>query len=57
MRSHGTIRSVGAKVLARKVIGNIVVNIRPLTASTDRMAEPTTMPTQIMAKPQSSSSA
>ena len=49
--------SVGAKVLARNVIGNIVVNISPLTASTDRIADPTRMPIQIIAKPHSSSSA
>ena len=38
-------------------MGNIVVNISPLTASTERIAEPTQMPTQIIAKPQRSSSA
>ena len=49
--------SVGAKVLARNVSGNITVNMRPLTASTERIVEPTRMPTQIIAKPKSSSSA
>src|SRR6478609_11113634 len=52
VRSQGGIWSVGAKVLARKVMGKIVANITPLTASTDRIAEPTQMPTQIIAKPQ-----
>ena len=47
---------MGANALERKVSGNIVVNMTPLTASTDRIAEPTRMPTQIIAKPQSSSS-
>ena len=47
--------SVGAKVLARKVSGKIAVNITPWTASTERKAEPTRMPTQIIAKPHSSS--
>ena len=49
--------SVGAKVLARNVMGNIVANISPLTASTDRMLEPTRMPSQIIAKPHRSSRA
>ena len=48
--------SVGAKVLARNVIGNIVANISPLTASTERIEAPTRMPTQIIAKPHASSS-
>ena len=33
-------------------MGNIVANMTPLTASTERIAEPTQMPTQIIAKPQ-----
>ena len=49
------IASDGANALERKVRGKIVVNMTPLTASTDRMAEPTRIPTQIIAKPQSSS--
>jgi hypothetical protein len=57
VRSHGVICSVGANVLARNVIGKIVVNITPLTASMDRSADPARMPIQIMAKPKSSSSA
>src|SRR3954451_1398470 len=49
VRSHGVMPSVGAKVLARKVTGKIVVNIRPLTASGERIEEPTRTPTQIIA--------
>ena len=56
MRSTAGMFSVGAKVLARKVSGKIAVNITPWTASTERNAEPTRMPTQIIAKPHSSSS-
>ena len=55
-RSTGPIGSVGANALERKVSGKIVVNMTPWTASTERMAEPTRMPSQIIAKPQSSSS-
>ena len=53
--SHGGMLSVGANVSATKVSGNIVVNMTPLTASTDRMAEPTQMPSQIIENPNSSS--
>ena len=55
-RSTVGIWSVGAKVLARNVIGNMVANMTPLTASTERIAEPTQIPTQIIAKPQPRSS-
>ena len=51
VRNHEGMTSVRANALERKVIGKIVVNISPLTASTERMAEPTRMPTQIIAKP------
>ncbi len=47
--------SVGANVLATNVSGNIMVNMKPLTDSTDRIAEPTQIPTQIIANPKSSS--
>src|SRR5687767_3014011 len=36
--------SVGANVSATNVSGNIVVNMTPLTDSTDRIAEPTQIP-------------
>ena len=49
--------SVGAKVLATKVSGNITVNMKPLTASTELSIDPTQMPTQIIANPKSRSSA
>ena len=55
-RSQGGMPSVGAKVLARNVIGNMVANMTPLTASTERIAEPTRMPIQIIAKAQPTSS-
>ncbi len=45
--------SVGANVFATNVSGNITVNMKPLTASTERNSEPTQIPTQIIAKPKS----
>ena len=45
-----------AKALLRKVIGKIVVNMTPCTASTDFSAEPARMPTQIIANPKRTSS-
>ena len=56
VRSQLGMTSVRAKALERKVIGKIVVNIRPLTASTERIADPTRIPIQIIAKPKSRSS-
>src|SRR5215218_7917243 len=50
-RSQCCIGSVGAKVLARNVIGKSTVNITPLTASTERISEPIKMPNQIMPNP------
>ena len=49
VRSQPAMPTVGAKVLAKNVIGKIVVNMRPLTASGERMDEPTRMPTLIIA--------
>src|SRR5680860_1320869 len=54
-RSHEGMSSVGAKVFATKVSGNITVNMKPFTASTDLNSEPTQMPSQIIEKPNSSS--
>ena len=56
-RSQCGIGSVGTNVLARNVIGNSAVNITPLTASTVRINEPIRMPNQMIAKPNSNSSA
>ena len=42
-------------MLATNVSGNITVNMKPWTASTVRISEPTQMPSQIIAKPNSSS--
>ena len=55
--SQSGMLSVGANALATNVIGKIVVNIRPFTASTERIDEPTRMPSQIIAKPKRRSSA
>src|SRR3954447_2107699 len=49
--SQCCIGSVGAKVLARNVIGNSTVNMTPFTASTERITEPMSIPNQIMLKP------
>ncbi|BDH58171.1 hypothetical protein MTP03_31100 [Tsukamurella sp. PLM1] len=56
-RSHDAIPSVGTNALDRNVIGNIVANMNPLTASIDCMAQPTRMPNQIIAKPNRSRTA
>ena len=54
-RSHVGIDSGGANVLARNVMGNVVVNMTPLTASIVLSREPTTMPIQIITKPKPTS--
>src|SRR3954449_7735926 len=54
VRSQVGIVDVGANVLATKVSGNITVNMNPLTDSTDRITEPTQIPTQIIANPKHS---
>src|SRR5688500_20079067 len=54
VRSHGVMVSVGANVLATKVSGNITVNMKPCTASAVLMIEPTQMPSQFRAHPNSS---
>ena len=45
-----------AKALLRKVIGKIVANMTPCTASTERSDDPTRMPTQIIMNPNRTSS-
>src|SRR5699024_4448348 len=50
-RSHSGIDSGGANVLATNVIGKVVVNMTPLTASMVLSRDPTTMPIQIMTNP------
>ena len=45
VRSQLGMTSVRAKALDRKVMGKIVVNIRPLTASTERIADLPDLPT------------
>ena len=45
-----------ANALLRKVIGKIVTNMTPCTASTERSDDPTRMPIQIIMNPNSTSS-
>src|SRR5687767_1994799 len=51
VRSHGVMVSVGANVLATNVSGNMTVNMKPCTASTVRISDPTQIPSQISANP------
>ncbi len=53
-RSHEGMSCVGANVFATKVNGNMTVNMKPWTASTDRIREPTQIPNQIIENPNSS---
>ena len=55
-RSTGGMPSGRAKVLLRNVIGKIVTNMTPCTASTERSDDPTRMPIQIIMNPNSTSS-
>ena len=55
-RSTGGIPSGLANALLRKVIGKMVTNMTPCTASTERSDEPTRMPIQIIMNPNSTSS-